>query len=99
MEIPQAERCVLWMGAGHPLGDRPCLPSRTPQDLEDPTGPSGPPGFVCLAACFSLHWLHAGYFALPSYSSQAPALSPSLSLLISLSFRSLAWVLSLLAPR
>ncbi|KFW70090.1 putative phospholipid-transporting ATPase ID, partial [Pygoscelis adeliae] len=54
---------------------------------------------VCLAARLSLPWLHAGYFALPSRSSQAPALSPSLSLLISLSFRSPAWVLSPLAPR
>ncbi|XP_064494558.1 phospholipid-transporting ATPase ID isoform X3 [Pseudopipra pipra] len=65
---------------------------------ETPRVPRGPPGCVCLAARLSLPWLHAGYFALPSYSSQAPAQSPSLSLLISLSFRSPAWVLSPLAP-
>lgn len=82
---------LCWRWAASALGGPPRPETRWVR------GP--PPGCICLAAPVSLPWLHAGYFALPSHSSQAPALSPSLSLLISLSFRSPAWVLSPLAPR
>lgn len=91
------QSCVHGVGTGCSPGDGPCLPLGIPQDLR-PHRSLGAPR-LCLAARLSLPWLHAGYFALPSCSSQAPALSPSLSLLISLSFRSPAWVLSPLAPR
>lgn len=98
METP-GQGCVRGVGVGCSPGDGPRLPLGIHQDLRPCRSLGAPPGCVCLAAHLSLPWLHAGYFALPSCSSQAPALSPSLSLLISLSFRSPAWVLSPLAPR